>query len=72
MIEKVLSVKFKNTAGGKFGFAIKDVKEEVLDTDISTAMDLIIENDIFISKGGKLLTKDSAEIVTKEITEIEL
>lgn len=72
MVEKVLKMKFKNLAGGKFSFDIKDVKEEVLDEDISTAMDSIIESDIFISKGGKLAAKDSAEIVTKQVTEIEL
>lgn len=72
MIEKVLNMKFNNTTGGKFTFAIKDLKEEVLDADISTAMDAIIESDIFISKGGKLVTKENAEIVTKEITKVEL
>lgn len=72
MIERVLNMKFNNLTGGKFTFAIKDIKAEVLDTDITTAMDSIIASDVFISKGGKLATKESAEIVSKEITEIKL
>lgn len=72
MIERVLNMRFNNLTGGKFTFAIKDVKEEVLDEDISSAMDAIIASDVFLSKGGNLVTKENAEIVTKEVTEIEL
>lgn len=72
MIERVLNMKFKSATGGSFTFAIKDAKEEILDEDISTAMDTIIESDVFSAKGASLESKDSAEIVTKEVTEIEL
>ncbi|NKF05684.1 DUF2922 domain-containing protein [Clostridium gasigenes] len=65
-------MKFNDAAEGKFTFAIKDIKPEVKDDEIATAMDSIITKDIFLSKGGKLKTKAGAQIVTKETTDIAL
>ena len=72
MVERVLNMKFNDAAEGKFTFAIKDIKPEVKDEDIATAMDSIITKDIFLSKGGKLKTKAEAQIVTKETTDVAL
>ncbi|MGL5354728.1 MAG: DUF2922 domain-containing protein [Clostridium sp.] len=72
MIERVLNMKFNDLAGGKFTFAIKDVKPTVEDSAISAAMDSIVAKNIFISKGGKLASKEEAQIVTKETTDVSL
>ncbi|MBB6625082.1 DUF2922 domain-containing protein [Clostridium gasigenes] len=72
MVERVLNMKFNDVAEGKFTFAIKDIKPELKDEDIATAMDSIITKDIFLSKGGKLKTKAEAQIVTKETTDVVL
>ncbi|MBB6713120.1 DUF2922 domain-containing protein [Clostridium gasigenes] len=72
MVERVLNMKFNDEAEGKFTFAIKDVKAELKDEDIATAMNSIITKDIFLSKGGKLRTKAEAQIVTKETTDVAL
>lgn len=66
MIDRILNMKFKNKSGSSFSFAIKDVKSEIVDSDISEAMDAIIEKDLFTVKGGKLDSKVEANIVTKE------
>ena len=72
MIERVLNMKFNDLEKNKFSFTIKDIKSDIEDTEISEAMDSIIEKDIFLSKGGKLESKAEAQIVTKEITDIVL
>ncbi|MBB6715576.1 DUF2922 domain-containing protein [Clostridium gasigenes] len=72
MVEKVLNMKFTDLAKGKFTFAIKDVKDAIEDSDIAAAMDSIIAKDILLSKGGKLESKEEAQIVTKETTDVVL
>lgn len=72
MIERVLNMKFLDKDGGSFNFAIKDVKADLEDEVISQAMDSIITNDVFISKGGQLATKEEAKIVVKETKEVIL
>ena len=72
MIERVLNLKFNDADGGSFNFAIKDVKEVVEDVVISAAMDSIITNNIFVSKGGELVSKGEAQIVVKETTDVVL
>lgn len=72
MIERVLNLKFNDTDGGSFNFTIKDVKEDVEDAVISAAMDTIITNNIFLSKGGELVSKNEAKIVVKETTDVIL
>ncbi|MBU3106956.1 DUF2922 domain-containing protein [Clostridium gasigenes] len=72
MVERVLNMKFNDVAEGKFTFAIKDIKPDIKDADIATAMDSIIAKDMFLSKGGKLESKEDAQIVTKETTDVVL
>ena len=72
MIERVLNMKFNDLAGTKFSFAIKDIKNDIEDSAIATAMDTIIAKNVFLPKGGQLASKADAQIVTKETTEISL
>lgn len=72
MIERMLNMKFNDAAGGKFTFAIKDLKTDVKDADISAAMGSIITKDVFLTKGGSLTSKEDAQIITKETTEVVL
>ncbi|MGL5085929.1 MAG: DUF2922 domain-containing protein [Clostridium sp.] len=72
MIERMLNMKFNDLAGGKFTFAVKDIKSDVKDEDVSVAMTSIIASDVFLTKGGKLISKEDAQIVTKETTEVVL
>lgn len=72
MIERVLNMKFGDASKGKFTFAIKDLKADVKDADISAAMNSIIAKDVFLTKGGSLETKEEAQIITKETTAVVL
>ena len=72
MIEKTLSMSFKNTAGKKSTLSIKDIKEEVLDEDVASLMDLIIDNNLIKNNGVFLSEKVSAQIVTKDTETVTL
>ena len=66
MIERTLSMAFKNSAGKKSTLSIKDIKEQVLDADVASLMDLIISNNLIKNNGAFLNEKVSAQVVTKE------
>lgn len=72
MIEKTLSMSFKNTAGKKSTLSIKDIKEEILDEDVASLMDLIIDNNLIKNNGVFLSEKVSAQIVTKHTETVTL
>ena len=72
MIEKTLSMSFKNTAGKKSTLSIKDIKEEILDEDVASLMDLIIDNNLIKNNGVFLSEKVSAQIVTKDTETVTL
>ncbi|MDQ0150806.1 DUF2922 domain-containing protein [Eubacterium multiforme] len=72
MIEKSLVMGFKNELDKKVSISIKDIKDDVNNTTANTIMDLIISSDVFATSGGSLVQKVSAEIISKEITELEL
>lgn len=72
MEEKTLSMVFKNTAGAKATISVRDVKELVLDADVTALMNLIITNNLIKSNGVFLAEKVSAQVVTKSVNEIIL
>lgn len=72
MIEKTLSMSFKNTAGKKSTLSIKDIKEEILDEDVASLMDFIIDNNLIKNNGVFLSEKVSAQIVTKDTETVTL
>ena len=72
MIERTLSMAFKNTAGKKSTLSIKDIKEDVLDEDVNSLMELIINNNLIKNDGVFLSEKVSAQIVTKDTETVTL
>lgn len=72
MIERSLVISFKNELGKKVNLTVKDVRDDLTNTDVNDLMDLIIEKDVFVTSGGTLVEKIEAEVVTKESTEMEL
>ena len=72
MIERVLNMKFVDADGANFNLSIKDVKYDVEDTVISAAMDTIITDNMFVSKGGELVSKSEAQVIIKETTDVVL
>ena len=61
---------FLNEGGQKVAVRVNNVKENLTEAEVGTAMDVIINKNIFSSTGGDLKYKDSAEIVDKSSTEL--
>ena len=72
MIEKSLVMSFANELDKKFTVTVKDIKENVEESTINSIMEYIIENDVFITNGGSLVSKVSANIISKEVTNFEV
>ncbi len=72
MIQKSLVMSFKNELEKKVNITVKDVKEDLDNTAVNDLMDLIVSKGIFETSGGSLVQKLDAEIITKEITDIEI
>lgn len=72
MIEKSLVMSFANELDKKFTLTVKDIKENVEESTINSIMEYIIENDVFMTSGGSLVSKVSANIISKEVTNFEV
>lgn len=71
-MSKTLVMNFLNEEGKKTAIRVNSVREDVTDLEVKTAMDLIISKNIFTSTGGDLKVKDSAEIVDKSTTDLQV
>ena len=59
---------FVNTGGDKISMSIAGVKPGITQTEASALMDTIIAKDIFLSKGGSLTAKYSAQLTERAVT----
>ena len=67
---KQLIMSFLNESGKKVSINLNSVKDGLTKEAVSAAMDVIIAKKIFNSTGGNLKTKDSAQIVDKNVAEL--
>lgn len=67
-----LQLRFRNVAGRIVTFTLDAPKEPVNVTDVNEAMDEIIQENVFTSTGGDLVSKHSARIVERTVDEIEI
>lgn len=72
MANKSLVMNFMNEVGKKVSIRLDGVKENITESDISPVMDLIIVKNIFQTNGGDLKVKDSAQLVSKDVTPISV
>ena len=72
MIQRTASMSFKGAGGNKYTLSVKDIKEAVEDASVVALMDTIINKRLIKTEAGDLVEKQSAQIVVKETTEIEL
>lgn len=72
MIERILVMNFKNELDNSINLTIKEIRDDLTNTEVNDLMDLIIEKDVFVTSGGSLVKKVKAEVITKEKTEMEL
>lgn len=69
MTVTVLYLDFIDELGKRRSISIENPRDDVLESEVSQAMDLIIQNDIF---EDKLVAKEGARIVTRTTDELEV
>lgn len=67
-----LELFFLNEEGTKVKISVDDPRAGLSQVEIEEAMDSIIAANIFTSKGGNFITKDSARIVERNVTDYEI
>ena len=72
MDERKLIMTFKNTLGNSFSITIDDPREDIEETDIINAMNLIKDKNIFQPKGYDIAECVSAKVVHSTTTEYNL
>jgi hypothetical protein len=72
MAEKNLVMTFLNQAGSRASITLPNVHDDVTELEVSAAMDAVIAKNIFTTTGGDLVTKHSAQITERTVTELEV
>lgn len=67
---KTLVMTFLNEGGSKVSLSVTNPKDNLTEAEINSAMDTVISKGIFFSTGGNLVSKDSAKIIDKNVTDI--
>jgi hypothetical protein len=70
MSDKTLTMTFLNEIGSRASISLPAVKDDLTAAEVSTAMDVVIAKDIFNSTGGNLITKHSAQITDRTVSEL--
>ncbi len=63
---------FLTEEGKKTSIRVSNVKDNLTDQEVKTAMEIIIAKNIFTSKNGDLQAIDSAHILESSTTELEV
>ena len=71
-IETKLVMTFLNTLGKKVRLFVTDPREDLKEEEIKSAMDVIIEKNIFEPNGVDIVASVDARIVQTETTEFDL
>lgn len=67
-----LVLTFKTTSGSNANLTINDVDSDLEQEDVGKLMDLIITNNIFMTKSGELVSKVSAKLIATQQQEYKL
>lgn len=71
-MEYTLNMVFNTSYGKKTTFSITDVNSAVTPAEVNSLMDTILTENIFSTSSGDLVSKASAAIVAKTVTEVTM
>lgn len=71
-MEYSLQMVFITETSEKTSITISEVQSDLTNTEVVSLMDTIIENNIFETKKGALVSKYSAQVVQRKVTKWEL
>lgn len=69
---KTLQMVFQNEAGNNVTISLSDVKDDLTTEQIKSAMNTIVAKNIFNSTGGDLVAVVSANLVSRDVQEINV
>lgn len=69
---QTLSLQFTNESGKNVSITVADPISPADGVAVNTVMDDIITRNVFLTDGGELVEKKSAQIVTREVEDIEM
>ena len=68
----MLRLTFITTANGTFNLYIPNPREDLLEAEVITAMETIMNKNIFVAATGTLVALKSAEIITIQKTKFDV
>jgi len=71
-MEYTLNMVFLTAGGKKTTFSISNAKGTITEAQVNALMSGIIAKNIFNTSSGDLLSKDSASLVAKTVTKIDM
>lgn len=71
-MDYTLSMVFITESGLKTSLSISGVKPDITKDQVDSLMNTIIEKDVFVTKSGKLATKESAHLVARNTTKFDV
>jgi hypothetical protein len=72
MADKTLVMTFLNQEGTRTTLTLPAVRDNITEAEVITAMDTVIAANIFYSAGGSLVTKHSAQVNERTVTELDV
>lgn len=72
MMSKRLELIFKNDGNRNVTISLDDPVEPIDAEAVSSVMDTIIQNNVFASEYGYLVSKQAARVVERNVDEIEI
>jgi len=71
-MEYTLNMVFNTSGGKKTTFSITDINSAVTPAEVNSLMNTILTENIFTTSSGDLVSKASAAIVAKTVTEVAM
>ncbi|MCK5847882.1 MAG: DUF2922 domain-containing protein [Caldisericia bacterium] len=68
--KKTLQMTFNNSVGKSLTLSFPYPKEDIITTEIESAMDTLIAKDIIFSNNGDLLSKKDGGVIEKTFTDL--
>ena len=69
---KRLVMTFKTTDDKKVSLSVDNPREDITETEIKSAMDLVVEKNIFAPNGADIVSTVEAKVVVTDTTEYDL
>ena len=67
---QTLQMRFLTQAGSRVTISLDNPTDTLIEAEVTAAMDQIIAKNIFVTSGGDLVSKDSAQIIDRTVNVI--